>query len=185
MARLRGRPRKAQQQNQEPEAELKHATTATTSTNTEGVEKLQELKKSLSPIATDPAQPEGAARPRAADLAGAAEPVKKPVAGIFRGLYPLVCDLLCHILSKEPLTDDRKKELLESVGEDLDEAERKYIPDTIAAQPGAKALTVTTCAVMFQPKAKKADKKDAPGSGAEYKEPVIITTGESVPNAQQ
>lgn len=120
----------------------------------EGINKLKAIKETLPPSlpVIDLNNPEGSP---AAPSPLAAQPEKKPISGIFKSIYPLIVDLLCHVANKEVFSDTRKKELLDSVAQDLDELERKYIPETVSNQPGVKALSITGLAIAFQPKAKK------------------------------
>jgi hypothetical protein len=121
----------------------------------DGLNKLKKIKETLPPTPPDTKE----LTPEEITVVPVSEE-KKPVSGIFRSIYPLVVDLLCHVLNKEKFSDSRKSELLENVSQDLDELERKYIPETVQNHPGVKALSITGLAIAFQPKAKKEPKKE-------------------------
>lgn len=141
----------------------------------DGLSKLKTMKETLPPPPADPPAPEEITVVPVVEE-------KKAVSGIIRSCYPLVVDLLCHVLNKEKFDDTRKKELLASVSQDLDELERKYISETVQNQPGVKALSITGLAVVFQPKAKKEPKKEPeaiqpePEKKSEQPAPAAATT---------
>jgi len=146
--------------------------TSGTISQDDGLKKLQAIKETLPPPLPeiDLDKPEG--QPGIKPGIAMPEPEVKPVSGIFKSLYPLVIDLLCHVLNKEKFDEARKEELLASVSQDLDELERRYIPETVQNMPGVKALSITGLAIAFQPKAKKEPKKEPEPSQPEpVKEP--------------
>ncbi|MDD3906530.1 MAG: hypothetical protein PHS46_08440 [Candidatus Omnitrophica bacterium] len=141
-----------------------------TSNQDDGLNKLKAIKETLPPTPPDN-QEEIKVIPISQEQPGInQEP--KPVSGIFRSIYPLFIDMICHITNKEKFNDTRKSELLESVSQDLDELERRYIPETVRNMPGVKALSITGLAIAFQPKAKKEPAKKPEDSQPEpTKEP--------------
>ncbi|MBU0606024.1 MAG: hypothetical protein KKH77_07030 [Candidatus Omnitrophica bacterium] len=119
----------------------------------EGLNKLKAIKEALPPPPPVSQDQPGISQEEIKVIPIGQEP--KPVSGIFKSIYPLFIDMICHITNKEKFNDTRKAELLDSVSQDLDELERRYIPETVRNMPGIKALSITGIAVAFQPKAKK------------------------------
>lgn len=119
----------------------------------DGLKKLKAIKETLPPPPPVSQDQPGISQEEIKVIPIGQEP--KPISGIFKSIYPLFIDMICHITNKEKFNDTRKAELLESVSQDLDELERRYIPETVRNMPGVKALSITGLAIAFQPKAKK------------------------------
>lgn len=93
----------------------------------------------------------------------APEPEKPLSSGLLRKVYPIACDMLCHVFNKESFSEAKKTELMELVGEDLDKIDAKYIAPQVGQSPEAKAAAITAFAVFSQ---KKADKKPVEAASA-------------------
>jgi len=90
--------------------------------------------------------------------------------GTVKQLYPFICDLLCHVLNKDPISPEIKSGLVESLSPDLDYIDSKYITPLIGNSSEAKVLTITGIAVIGQKK-KVVKLKDLPGKPAEAGQP--------------